>query len=232
MSKKCNNNLMLCPVSIDRIYDFSRATTSLSSNLPIKFDVICDCCLPCDTKIEIVETTFKYNLCKIKKSVLLNGHKIDDISNTLEDKIYLNRNYVNLVDKDCKELMLNITEHIKADFEIQAYIKGIAYINNCKKVCFEAFGEGIDKIDSIIISNACVPNFLSCIDSAYLRLKNEILGVANPEYIFISPIYDCCSNIENLLANVFVNYCISLDLKSLIPTNLNLLCQKNKKEMS
>lgn len=226
MKSKCDSNKTLCPVNIDRIYDFSKAINKLSSNIPIKFDICCDCCLPCDSKIEIIETNFQYNLCKVKKSILLNGYEVTEISKNLQDVIYLEDKYINLADNSCEELILTVAEHIKADFEIKVHIKGFAYIGNCKKICFEAFGEGVDKIDNIIISNARVPNFINSIESFYLKLKNEIIGLASPDYIFFSPIYNYDSNIENLLANIFVNYCINIDLTTLSSCSLNLLCQK------
>ncbi|WP_042272970.1 hypothetical protein [Faecalimicrobium dakarense] len=229
MSQLCKlreGNVGLCPVSANKIYDSVRSTSNINSNLPITFKVFSECDLPINTKIDITGTKFEYSIFNIKKDVLINGHKVLTDSSLKKDKICLKKEYVNLIDKNCESLLLNITENIKFNLKINIKIKGTAHINECKSVYFEAFGEGRDCINTIIVSEIFVPNFLNCNSSVYLSLENEIIGVANPEYTFLSPIYDCKSNIEHLLGNVFTSYTINLNIASLIPSYLELFAYK------
>ncbi|MCE9676795.1 hypothetical protein LPC27_13550 [Paraclostridium bifermentans] len=226
MENNCNNNLIVCPVNVERIYDVNKTTNKLSSNLPIKFNILSNCVLPCDSKIEILETRFQYNLCNVKKRILINGHKVEGCFNNIYDIVYLNNRYINLADENCKELCLSITEHIEVNLKINACIKCVAHTCNCKKIYFEAVGEGTDELCSIITSKFLVPNFKKTFEKPYLILKNEIIGLAKPEYIYLSPIYGTCCDIEKLLGNVFINYCINFDLKTIIPCCLNVFCKK------
>lgn len=220
--KLCEGDVALCPVNVNKIYDSIRTISNINSNLPITFKVFSECELPVNTKVDITETKFEYSIFNIKKEVLINGHKVSTDSNLEKDKICLKKEHVNLIDKNCKNILINITETIKFNLSINIKIKGTAYINECESVYFEAFGEGKDSINTIIVSEICVPNFLECNSNVYLSLKNEIIGIANPEYTFLSPIYDCKSNIEHLLGNVFTSYTINLDIASLIPSYLEV----------
>ena len=130
-------------------------------------------------------------------------------------------------DENCKELCLSITEHIEATLKINACIKCVAYTCNCKKIYFEAIGEVTDELCSIITSKFLVPNFKKTFEKPYLVLKNEIIGIANPEYIYLSPIFGTCCTIDQLLGNVFINYFINLDIKTIVPCCLNLICCNN-----
>lgn len=215
-------DVVLCPVNVNEIYDSVRTISNINSNIPITFTVFSECKLPVNTKVDITETKFEYSIFNIKKDVLINGHKVLTDSNLKKDKICLKKEHVNLIDKSHKNLLLNITETIKFNLRISIKIKGTAYINECESVYFEASGEGKDRINTIIVSEICVPNFLECNSNVYLSLKNEIIGSANPEYTFLSPIYDCKSNIERLLGNVFTSYTINLDIASLIPSSLDI----------
>lgn len=226
MYNNCNNNLIVCPVNVERIYDVNKTTNKLSSNLLIKFNIICNCVLPRDSKIEILETKFQYNLCNVKKRILIDGHKAEGCFNNIEDIVHLNNRYINLTDENCKELSLSITEHINATVKINACIKCVAHTCNCNKIYFEAIGEGTDELRSIITSKFLVPNLKKTFEKPYLILRNEIIGLAKPEYIYLSPIHGTCYDIEKLLGNVFINYCINFDLKTIVPCCLNLFCKK------
>ncbi len=226
MNVICKNNIRLRPENVDTIYDSVRTMNKLNSNIPINFKILGECTLPNNTKIDILETKFEYQICKVDKKILVNGHNVDCNSNSIKDKICLNKNYINLVDKNCSNLILSIVENISFDFKIKVKMKGIAYINNCEKVYFEALGEGEDHIKSILLSNIHVPNIVKCFKKIYLNFDNDIVGMANPECLFLSPIYDCDLNIEFLLGNAFLNYIINLDIVSSIPSNLNSLSYK------
>lgn len=222
LCKLCEGDVVLCPIEVNQIYDSVRAINNINSNLPITFAIFSECDLPANTKVYIIETNFEYSIFNLKKSVLINGHNVLTDSNLNNNKINLKKEHINLLDKNCKNLLLNITETIKFNLEINIKIKGTAYIDECRSVSFEAWGKGKDRINTIILSQICVPNFLECDSNVYLSLKNEIIGIANPECTFLSPIYDCKSNIEQLLGNVFTSYTINLDTISLIPSSLNV----------
>lgn len=226
MNVICKNNVRLSPVNVDRIYDSIRTTNKLNSNISINFKILSECKLPNNTKIDILETKFEYQICKIDKKILVNGHNIDCNPSSIKDKICLNKNYINLVHKNCSNLILSIVEDISFDFKIKVKVKGIAYINNCEKVYFEALGEGEDHIKSILLSNIYVPNIVRCFKKVYLNFDNDIIGIVNPECLFLSPIYDCDLNIEFLLGNAFLSYIINLDIVSSIASNSNSLSYK------
>ena len=223
---RLNNNLIAYPVNVERIYDVNKSINKLISNIHIKFDILCDCTLPRGSKIEILEPKFKYNLCNIKKSILVNGYKVDVCCNNIVDIIYLDNRYINLVDESCKQLCIGITEEIEANLKIDACIKCIAHTCSGNKIYFDAIGEGIDNISTIFTSQSLIPNFNKKSDCPYLILQNRIIGIAKPEYIYLSPIYGLFCNISNLLGNVFVNYCVNFELKTIVPCCIDLLCKR------
>lgn len=192
MSSTCKNNVFFYPVLVDRIYSKSKVIANLNSNICMNFQISSKLPLPSNTKIQIVETNLKYKIYNTNKKILINGYKIRCNECCIEENIWINNSILNLVDTECKELNLNIVEEISASFDIQVEIKGIAYIDNCKEVYFEAYGN----------------------------------GEANPNCLFLSPIYNYTTDIESLLGNVFLNYVISLSTYSLIPSRLNVLSIK------
>lgn len=226
MDNLCKGDIVISPVTANQIYDYSRSSSKVSSNISIKFDILSDILLPRNTKVEIIETEFEYTFNNIDKNIHINGHKIKKSSNCLEEIICISDKYINLVDNSYKCLVLNITESLNVEIDVNVRIKGIAHINSCDKICFEAIGKGKDKISSIIVSNIYIPNTSKCFKDNYLKVKNDIVGLANPEYIFLSPLFDCCGCIEFLMGNVFINYCINLDMLSIVPSDINLISYK------
>ncbi|HSQ90091.1 hypothetical protein [Romboutsia sp.] len=222
MNVVCKRNIRLHPANVGTIYDSVRTINKLNSNIPINFEILSECPLPNNAKIDILETKFEYQICKVDKKILVNGHNVDCTLNSIKDKICLNKSYINLVHKNCSNLILSIVENISFDFKIKVKVKAIAYIDNCRKVFFEAFGEGEDHIKSILLSNVCAPNMVKYSQNIYLKFDNDIMGMAYPEFLFLSPIYDCDLNIDFLLGNAFLNYIINLDITSLISSDLNL----------
>ena len=90
-------------------------------------------------------------------------------------------------------------------------------------MCIEALGTTTDSIQTILVSNICVPNHKCNMRKAFITLENDIKICADPEYVFLSPIYNYHCDMDAFLGNVFLNYCISLNLLSLLPANISLL---------
>ncbi len=226
LSKKHQGNIELMPIMANQVYDSVITTNKINSNLPISFDIFRTCTLPMDTKISICETDFKYNIFNIDNEILLNGHSILTNSYLENNNICLKKEYVNLMYECCENIILNVVQRLSFDVNINIQIRGDAYIDKCKSVYFEAEGKGSDKINTLIISEIMVPNFLTCNQNNHLNFKNEIIGMANPEFAFLSPIYDDKSNIKFLLGNVFLNYIINLNISSLQNSTIGIFTYK------
>ncbi|MCR8744607.1 hypothetical protein [Romboutsia lituseburensis] len=226
MYSKLKKNDFFCPVLVNRIYDRSKATTKLSSNIPMNFQVFSQCPLPSNTKLEIVKTNFKYEICNIDKKILINGHNINCCKNSIKDTICIDNKMLSTTNDECNKITFNIIENLNVSFKVEIEIEGIAYINDCQKIYFEAIGCGEDNINAIILSNILIPNPRNLSNNAYLEINNDILGLASPDCIFLSPIFDCKKNIDSLFGNVFLNYMIELDISCLMPSALNLLKSK------
>ncbi|RDY24983.1 hypothetical protein CHF27_001930 [Romboutsia maritimum] len=223
MKQLCKDNIGLSSVKIDRIYDMTKSVNKVNSNISVNFKTLTTCDIPKDTKIDIVESKLELSTCSIQRKTKINGHNVNINEDKLEDKICLIRKYINLKDENCDNLILSITEDLKIDLKVKIKLKCIAHINECNSICFEAIGEGKDSISLVIVSEICTPNIKKCDEDIYINLKNKIMAIADPRYIFLSPIYDCNSNIDYLISNVFLNYNLEFYAISLIPSSLNLI---------
>lgn len=226
MSYTCENNVFFYPALVDMIYSKSKVKTNINSNICMNFQISSNLPLPSNTKIQIIETNLKYKIYNTDKKILINGYNIKCNKCCTEENVWIDDRILNLVDTECKELNLNIVEEISASFDIQVDIKGIAYIDNYKDVYFEAFGNGEDRIKTILLTNISIPNTKKISSKVYLNFNNNIWGEANPNCLFLSPMYNYTTDIESLLGNVFLNYVISLSTYSLIPSRLNVLSIK------
>ncbi|MBC5997866.1 hypothetical protein EAI30_13140 [Romboutsia ilealis] len=217
-----SSNIIICPFKVNKILDSTTTINKLSSNLPIKFDILDNCTLPCNARIEILESKLEYDICKINKEILVNGHKLKIKSSSLKSSFYIDKNYVNIIEESCNDLLLNITECLNIEFQISVRIKAVAHVNKNQKISIEALGKTNDSIQTILISNVYVPNYKCNMEKVFIDFENGIKICSSPEYIFLSPIYDYNCNMNAFLGNVFLNYCINLNLLSLLPTNISL----------
>ena len=218
----CNNNDTFdsYTILVNKIYDTSRAINKISSNIKTNFKVTSKCPLPKNTKIKITEATLCYEICNLQKHLLINGHSCNCSKLSLQEGIYLDNKFIYPYDTTCDELTLSIVEGLKLDIDLKINIKGIAYITTLECVSFEAFCSGKDSIDTIILSNLFVPSPNRCFDTPFIKFNNNINVCVNPDYIYLSPVYDSECNIESLIGNIFINYCISLDSTSLIKNDM------------
>ena len=223
MGRQQSSDIIICPFKVNKILDNTVTINKLSSNLPIKLNILNECVLPCNTRIEILETKLDYDICKIKKEILINGHKLENESSSIESSFCISEKYINIIEESCDDLLLNITESLNLEFQISVKIKAVAHIDKNKKMCIEALGTTTDSIQTILVSNICVPNHKCNMRKAYITLENDIKICADPEYVFLSPIYNYHCDMDAFLGNVFLNYCISLNLLSLLPANISLL---------
>lgn len=232
MDRQQNFDIIICPFKVNKILDNTVTINKLSSNLPIKFNILNECVLPYNTRIEILETKSEYDICKIKKEILVNGYKLENKSSSLESSFCISEKYINIIEESYDDLLLNITECLNLEFQISVKIKAVAHIDKNMKMCIEALGTTTDSIQTILVSNICVPNHKCNMRKAFITLENDIKICADPEYVFLSPIYNYHYDMDAFLGNVFLNYCISLNLLSLLPANIALfkmpLENKNK----
>ena len=148
---------------------------------------------------------------------------MENESSSLESSFCISEKYINIIEESCDDLLLNITESLNLEFQISVKIKAVAHIDKNKKMCIEALGTTTDSIQTILVSNICVPNHKCNMRKAFITLENDIKICADPEYVFLSPIYNYHCDMDAFLGNVFLNYCISLNLLSLLPANISLL---------
>lgn len=223
MDRQQNSDIIICPFKVNKILDNTVTINKLSSNLPIKFNILNECVLPYNTRIEILETKSEYDICKIKKEILVNGYKLENESSSLESSFCISEKCINIIEESYDDLLLNITECLNLEFQISVKIKAVAHIDKNMKMCIEALGTTTDSIQTILVSNICVPNHKCNMRKAFITLENDIKICADPEYVFLSPIYNYHCDMDAFLGNVFLNYCISLNLLSLLPANISLL---------
>lgn len=228
MDYRCKDDIVIYPVKVEQIYDRIRAINKISSNIPMDFNLMCTCPLPKNSKIEILETNCMCSIQEIDKEISLNGKKTCNNRKCLGEEICIESKYFNLIETNCSNVIVNITEKIECKLKIKLKIKGIAYFDCCRSKYFEAEAEGVDCISTIFTSKICIPNNIDCINEVKLSFNNNIKAHVNPSYVFLSPFFDCNCNIECLLGNVFIDYEIGLNTLELIPSILNVFGYKNK----
>lgn len=207
---ECNN--IVCPSTVKKLFDCDNNIIDINSNFPMNFTLCDGITLPKDSKIEILETRVNYNLSNIEKELLINGKKIDCEKYSLYDCIYVKNNLINLPKDNTNKILLSIIEFLKLEVNCSIEIKAIAHTVSCEKIYIKAIGKSKDSIDTILMSKCCIPYNNCNFNETYLELNNCLTTIVNPDYIFLSPIYDCCSNIDNFLGKVFINYKINLEL--------------------
>ncbi|HBI92418.1 MAG TPA: hypothetical protein DDY58_08285 [Terrisporobacter glycolicus] len=207
---KCNN--IFCPSTAKKLFDSNNNMIEINSNFPMNFNICDDVTLPKNSKIEILETNVDYNITGIEKEMLINGIKINCDKSLLYDCIYIENNLINLPKDNNRKILLAIAQSLKIEIVCNIEMSAIAHTDCGEKIYFKAIGESKDPLNTTLISKCCIPNNNSNFIDTYIELNNCISTIVNPDYIFLSPVYDSCCNINNLLGNVYVNYKINLEL--------------------
>lgn len=207
---ECNN--IVCPSTVKKLFDCDNSMMEINLNTSMNFNICNGVTLPKNCKIEILETKVNYSISKIEKEILINGRKVDCENFSLYDCICVRDDLINIPKDNKNKILLAIAQPLKLEVNSTIEIKAIAHTSNCEKIYLQAVGESKDCIDTILISKCCIP-YNSCdFSETYIELNNYLSTMVNPDYIFLSPIYDCSSNIDNFLGKVFLNYKIDLEL--------------------
>lgn len=216
----CKYNNIICPSTTKKLFDSNNNIIDINSNFLINFNLCDGITLPKNSKIEILETQVNYSLVEIEKEILINGRKVDCQKSLLYDCIYIKEDLINLPKDNYNKILLAIAESLRLEVNCNIKIKAIAHTNYGEKIYFKAIGQSKDSINATLISKCCIPNNKCNFNESYIELNNCLSTVVNPDYIFLSPVYDCYCNINNLLGNVFINYEINLEL---------ICCKKTRK---
>ncbi|UEL48821.1 hypothetical protein [Terrisporobacter hibernicus] len=206
----CHNNI-ICPSTAKKLLDSNITTVSTNSSFPIDFTLYKDLKLPKKCKIEVLETRLQYNISKIEKELLINGKCVDSHKFSLHNCIDIKDIFINLAKDNHNKILFNMMEYLKLEISLILEFKAIAHTDSCGKIYFEAIGKSKDYIETLLMSHCCIP--VNCnLDNIYIEIDHCLNTKVNPNHIFLSPIYDCQSNINSLLGNVFINYEILIDL--------------------
>lgn len=206
----CHSNI-ICPSTIKNFLDSNIATIATNSSFPMHFTLCENLKLPKQCKIEILETRLQYNISKTEKELLINGKCVDSDKSLLNDCINIKDVFINLPKDNHNKILFSIIEKLKLEISIILEFKAIAHTDNCKKIYFEATGKSEDRIEILLMNKCCIP--ANCdLDNNFIDVDHRLNAEVNPDYIFISPKYDCYSNIDGFLGRVFINYEILMDL--------------------
>lgn len=206
---ECNNTVY--PSTAIKLFDSDNKMIDINSNAQISFKLCNDIYLPKNCKIEILETKLNYSVNNIEKEILINGKCINSNNLTLNDCINLSENYINLPKDNCNKILLSIVECLKLDINLILYFRAIAHTEDCRKIYIETVGECEDNIETIFMTKCYCNSGELDFDKSYIELNNNLSSIICPDYIFLSPVFDCQSNIVRLLGNVFINYQLTLD---------------------
>lgn len=201
---KTNN--LVCPSTVKKVFDCDNNITMINSTLSINFDLCDGITLPKNSKIEILETHVICNISHIEKEILVNGRKIDCEKSSLYDSICIKDDLINLPKDNKNKILLSIAEPLKLKVDCSIEIKALAHTLDHQQIYIKAIGKCVDSIDTILLSRCCIP-YSSCdFDEIYLDINNYLNTIANPDYIFLSPLYNSCCHIDKFLGKVFLNY--------------------------
>lgn len=206
---ECKNTV--CHSTVKKLLDCDKNMIEINSNFPIKFTLHDGITLPKNSKIEILETVVNYNLTEIEKELSINGRKVDCEKSSLYDCIYIKDDLINLPTDNKNKILLALVESLRLEIHFNIEIKAIAHTICGEKIYIESIGQANDCINTVLMAKCCIPHN-NCFDETYIELDNYINTILEPDYIFLSPIYDCCSNIDNFLGKAFISYKIDLDL--------------------
>lgn len=200
----CHNNI-ICPSTVKKFLDSDIATIAANSSFPMYFTLCKNLKLPKNCKVEILETRLQYNISKVEKELLINGKYVDSDKSLLHDCINIKDVFINLPKDNYNKILFSIIEKLKLQISLILEFKAIAHTDNCKKIYFEATGKSKDYIETILMNKCCIPANHD-LDNNFIDMDHRLNAEVNPDYIFISPKYDCHSNIDGLLGRVFINY--------------------------
>lgn len=211
---------MICPSTTKKLFDFDKNLIEINSNISINFALCDNITLPKDSKIEILETHVEYSISNVEKLLLINGRKIDCDKLSLYDCISLKEHWINVPKDNKNKILLSMIESLDLKINLCVEIKAVAHTPNCEKIYFRAIGNSMDLVKTTLINKCCIPFSCYNFKKTYIELNSCLVTTTNPNYIFLSPLYDCNSNINYLLGNVFVNHKIEFES----------ICYKNVKK--
>jgi hypothetical protein len=222
------------PVLIDKVYDDVKSVDNENNPRCIEFKIKDQCELPFNCKVEILETTITTKVKKLGNKIFIQGREIDFDNDSFSNEpniINLDESLINICrSKKYPKFALKVNEWVEACVEIDICIKAVAYVDDCdEEICFEAVGCIDDELCIPLMYTICVPNFIENDDKPYLKQTNEIQGIVDQSFIFLSPLPDCDGNIEKLLGKLVVTYCVSSNIESIIPNYVQPNKNKNIK---
>lgn len=206
------NNGIIYNSTSNLLLDSSQSLIEINSKIPITFKLYNDVYLPKNCKIEILETKLNYNTDNIEKEILINGRSVNSSNSSLNDSINIKEDYINLPKDDCNKILFSVVECLKLDINLILHFKAIVHTDDCRKLYMESTGEFKDSIETILMTKCCFPYKKLDVDKSFMEINNYLSPIINPDYIFLSPLFDCQSNINSLLGKAFINYELMLDI--------------------
>lgn len=192
--------------NIKKVIDSGYDLGEIKSNFFINLNMCNGMVLPDDSKIKIINAKLEHSICKCNKEIFINGIKVNTTENLLEDCMLLNEDSINIHRYNNNEILITIVEKLALEIESTLYIEAVAYLGCGNKVIFSATGKAVDCINLIFNNKSCVLyNDYKC-DKIYIETKNKLSTDIDPDFIFLSPVFDCNSNISGFIGNVFIDY--------------------------
>lgn len=210
------------PILIDKVYDSIKTVENENSPRCMEFEIKGECELPFNCKIEILETTITTKVKKLGNKIFIQGHEIDLDSDSFCNEpniIKLDESLINICkSKKYPKFALKVNEWVEACVEIDVCIQAVAYVDDCDdEICFEAVSCIDDELCIPLMYTISVPNFIEDNNKPYLKQTDDLLGIIDQSFIFLSPLPDCDGNIEKLLGKLVVTYCVSSNVESIVP---------------
>lgn len=196
---------IICPSTVKKLLDSDTSTITENSSFPMYFTLCKDLKLPKKCKIEVLGTRLQYNISKVEKELSINGKYVDLSKCSLHDCINIKDVFINLPKDNHNKILFSIIESLKLEISLILEFKAIAHTDNCKKIYFEATGKSKDCIETLLMNKCCISANYD-LDNNFIEVDHCLNAEVNPNFIFISPKYDCHSNIDGLFGRVFINY--------------------------
>lgn len=208
-----NKNLVYVS-SIKRDLDYNCEENNINSNFFLNFNLCDNTILPRNCKIKISRVKSTYKISKCKKNILINGKNINFDENLFCDSITLDYDLINIPKCNRDKILISVIEIVHLELENILEIDALAYLESGIIKKFKASGQAIDCCDLILKNEICLPYNEYNNDKVYIEFKNCLSTSVEPNFIYLSPIFNCNGNISDLIGNIFINYRMSLEVKS------------------
>lgn len=203
--------------STTKMIGSDRTAVNINSNFLMTFNIINSLPLPSNSKIKIEEVNLNYDIYESKKNILLNGHKIESDLNSLNESFYLKGEYFNLTNEENSKIILSLVESIRLNMSINLKLKGFAYIDGCEPIFIEVHGKSKDCIEAILVAKNNIYNYKNILRNVKIYLENNLTPIVNPDFIFLSPIYDEHLDIYAFIGNVYISFGLGLHMVTCLP---------------